>query len=242
MMSLHLALCDDDPFFLASLGDALKNIAAQQQIDFDLHIFQSGEAFLAYLKNKPPIDIFFLDIELPDFDGISLGHQIRSDYNQAHIVYMSHLIDYAPSVFQTGSKGFLTKPLQIQQLHSLMTRLLKEIDDNCQYYTFYLNGLSKALLLESIYYFEVISKSIYLHTRQDCYIYKDSLGNIAEELLPHGFVQPHRSYLVNSSHVVRRTSSSLLLRNGVEIPLSRGRKKALELQFMKNLSPFEDSL
>lgn len=70
---------------------------------FDITIFLSGDEYLRFLKEEPPLDIIFLDIEFGgSTDGVTVGKVIRSDLkNEAtQIVYVSAMESYALQLFK----------------------------------------------------------------------------------------------------------------------------------------------
>lgn len=76
-------------------------------------------------------------------------------------------------------------------------------------------------------------KNVYLHTKEGDWTASFTLAELEERLVAHGFYRAHRSYLVNLSQVREiatwsRSSYSLLLKDGSEIPLSKHRVAELK--------------
>jgi len=76
-------------------------------------------------------------------------------------------------------------------------------------------------------------KSVYIHTREGDWTVPFTLAELEERLAPHGFFRAHRAYLVNLAQVREiaawtRSSFSLRLRDGGEIPLSKHRVAELK--------------
>jgi hypothetical protein len=82
----------------------------------------------------------------------------------------------------------------------------------------------KALIPWShIYYFEARDKKIFVRTRHEEYAFYDTMDKL-ESCLPDTFRRCHRSYIVNTSKILRVVSGEnyLELANGIGAPLSRG--------------------
>lgn len=72
-----------------------------------------------------------------------------------------------------------------------------------------------------ILYVEAQKQYVLIHTFGETYRMKQSFGKVLEEL-DELFYKCQRSFAVNLSHITRIKSSSVLLKNGEEIPISRG--------------------
>lgn len=76
-------------------------------------------------------------------------------------------------------------------------------------------------------------KNVYLHTKEGDWTVSFTLAELEERLATHGFYRSHRGYLVNLSQVREiaawtRSSFSLRLKDGSEIPLSKHRVAELK--------------
>ncbi|MBQ9493757.1 MAG: LytTR family transcriptional regulator DNA-binding domain-containing protein [Oscillibacter sp.] len=82
----------------------------------------------------------------------------------------------------------------------------------------------KALIPWSyIYYFEARDKKIFVRTRHEEYAFYDTMEKL-ESRLPEMFRRCHRSYIVNTSKILRVISAEnyLELTDSIGVPLSRG--------------------
>lgn len=98
-----LMLVEDDHFVSVVFLDQLRIYETRRAGN-------AVDCFKTYLSDAP--DILFLDIELPDWDGISIIKKIRSFDPDAFIVMLS-ANSYAEKVKQAmeaGANGFMTKP------------------------------------------------------------------------------------------------------------------------------------
>ncbi len=87
-----------------------------------------------------------------------------------------------------------------------------------------------------ILYLEGDLRKIHLHTVVGEYTFYGKLEKLKEQLSPGGFFQCHKSYVVNPEYIRASRDTSIILRNGEEIPVSKSfRKEAKEkhLQYLK---------
>lgn len=100
-----------------------------QQLECDFDIAGTGEQAITYV-NENKYDLIFMDLGLPDTDGITLTQKIRQDFKieDVPIIALTAHSDeqIRQSCKQSGMNDFLVKPVQsykikdvIQKYHSL---------------------------------------------------------------------------------------------------------------------------
>jgi CheY-like chemotaxis protein len=81
------------------------------------------------LKDAVPFDLIFLDILMPEMDGIEICARIRADarYHSVPIVMTTALddIDTIDKALKQGATGYLTKPLRNSDLLACVRSKLK---------------------------------------------------------------------------------------------------------------------
>lgn len=108
----HILVVDDDALTRRVVTGLFKN-------DFAMITAQTAhEAVVEYMLYAP--DIVFLDIGLPDRNGIDVLHEIISCDPDAYVVMMSgnSHIDTMAATLTTGASGFIAKPFQRDRMRS----------------------------------------------------------------------------------------------------------------------------
>ena len=88
-------------------------------------VAMSGEAAEAIIENHD-IDIILMDINLPDTDGVTLTHRLRDKVNWRipTIAFSAHVFrQEIESYLEAGLDGFLGKPVQFDQLQTIITNV-----------------------------------------------------------------------------------------------------------------------
>jgi DNA-binding response OmpR family regulator len=115
----RILIVDDDMLILWALG---KEFAA---LNFSTHVAESGAGALEALRQHP-IDYLFLDVNLPDGDGIELLPEIRRTAPDTKIIVMS--ADAGESArqraFAGGAMQFLEKPFDLSEIHGILKSTL----------------------------------------------------------------------------------------------------------------------
>jgi DNA-binding response OmpR family regulator len=88
-------------------------------------VAENGEEALAELRRRP-YDIVFLDIHLPDANGIELLGEIDAISRDAKVIIMSCDASETnrESAFTGGALQFLEKPLDLTEIHSILKSTL----------------------------------------------------------------------------------------------------------------------
>src|SRR4030066_2315314 len=114
-----ILIIDDEPYLMRSLGLILQragyNITTAANAAEAIHLLQAG-AF----------DLTFLDIKLPDQNGIQLLPQIRELYPEMPIfILTAHAtLDTAIGAVRSGAKDYLLKPIDPETILNRVQALL----------------------------------------------------------------------------------------------------------------------
>lgn len=87
-------------------------------------LFETGEQLLTYLKDNP-LDAVFLDIEMPDCNGLELSEKILDLNENIDIVFATAFNQYAVEAFELQAMDYIMKPLTEERLDKTIKRLLK---------------------------------------------------------------------------------------------------------------------
>jgi CheY-like chemotaxis protein len=126
-------IVDDDPY------DALQSegVVDELQPRFEVQILTSGEDLVAYLQGDglykdrshyPLPGLVLLDLKMPRMDGFAVLEWLKSHPEHAAIpiVVLSGFADMVAQVtraYGQGAHSFLPKPIQLQDLQSIVSLL-----------------------------------------------------------------------------------------------------------------------
>lgn len=83
-----------------------------------------------------------------------------------------------------------------------------------------------------ILYLESLGHTVNIHTAEEQITVYARLNNILQ-LLPDGFIQCHKSFVVNMRQIRRFQAPDILLKNGAKIPVSRNRYAETKSAYFK---------
>ena len=115
----RILVVDDDKLICWALEKEFANLGHVTKV------VENGEEALAELRSRP-YDIVFLDIHLPDADGIELLREIDAISRDAKIILMSGDASETSRerAFTGGALQFLEKPLDLSEIRSILKSAL----------------------------------------------------------------------------------------------------------------------
>ena len=82
---MKILICDDDSSITQSLSLIIKTYFNKKKVNnLDIVTFNDGDSLLSDKSQK---DIVFLDIEMPGFDGIYVGNELKKQ-NDSVIIFI----------------------------------------------------------------------------------------------------------------------------------------------------------
>ena len=91
--------------------------------------FDDGVSVLKYVQNNP-IDVIFLDINMPNLDGMNLAkilHEINPDIK---VIFITAYKEYALDAFEIHAFDYLVKPYSKDRIVSALERLESSFEEN----------------------------------------------------------------------------------------------------------------
>lgn len=105
-MNYRIAVCDDDPVFLEETTNLILNYQFEKDMNLTLSSFKSSQSLLTNFRHANDYHIVFLDIEMPEPNGIELASIIRSSIDRhVFIVFVSSYPEYMHDSFITICKN-----------------------------------------------------------------------------------------------------------------------------------------
>lgn len=223
MRKIVIGICDDIPAAVRQIERVVETYRQESGTELEIHTFLSGKEVLDCLED---IDILFLDIEMPEMDGIEVGREIRRRNSNCKIIMATSKIERFKETYKIGTFRFVSKPFDEDEV-------LEALADAMQT----MIGLEVLELFEKRQSFLVRQRDIcvvksfgsYIEAnvgkrqmRKDC-----TMAEIEEELNKQLFYKIDRKYMVNMLHIEKYDNGTLVIGNEI-FKVSRRRKKEFE--------------
>ena len=108
-MIYQIGICDDENSTCSELENILIDYFKVSGLNVQVNVWNCAEDFMRDVPLKVKVDLLFLDIELPNYNGIYVGEYIRNDINNyaMHIIYVSSKTNYAMELFKIHPYDFI---------------------------------------------------------------------------------------------------------------------------------------
>ncbi len=108
---MKILICDDDE----GVRESLKLILADY---YDLILCDSHEQCLECLKNNKDIKLLFLDIKMPNIDGLKTLKSIQENYAGLKTVIITgyNSVDTATEAVKLGALAYIVKPFKAEKI------------------------------------------------------------------------------------------------------------------------------
>lgn len=193
---MNCLIIDDNPIARATLAE----LAAQvQTITISAAYSNAMDAYNFMQEN--PVDLLFLDIEMPGMSGLEL---IRNLGNlRPVIIFTTSKKDYAAEAFDLDVADYLLKPLRPARFIQAINKA-KEILKGPKYETklesefIFIRDTNvvRRLKLDDILFAEAMGDYVKLYTHEKLYAIHTKLKTVEERLPSCNFLRVHRSYIV----------------------------------------------
>lgn len=171
-------------------------------------IFESAEAASAYLKDNP-VDLIFLDIEMPEVNGLEFAHTISDN---TLIIFTTAYSEYAVDSYDVDAVDYLVKPIEparfnkaidkaIQYLALLENAENEEIESGEDFIFVKADRRYFKVYYSDILYVEGLKNYVVIHTEKKKIITKITLGTMLELLPTKIFFRINKSFIVNLSKI-----------------------------------------
>jgi DNA-binding LytR/AlgR family response regulator len=187
------------------------------------------------LLKQQPVDLLFLDIEMPYVTGIDF---LKNTPQPPKVIFTTAYEQYAIKGYELDVLDYLLKPISFE-------RFLKAANKAYDYFagatinqSNYLfiktdNKLEKVNLNELLFV-EAMENYVALYTPDKKLITHSTLKALQEKLPANQFIQPHKSYLVNIQCIQSIEGNILHVGGKYQIPISKYQKEEVMEKIVNN--------
>jgi len=213
---------DDEPLALELMESYISQVPGLELKE----TFTDAISAWGYLQ-RTPVDLIFLDIQMPDISGIQLARSLNR--RQPMIIFTTAYGKYAVEGFNVDAIDYLLKPFEF-------SRFLESVKKAREYKDMHDSGTTtaedQAIFVKSDYqnvriptkeilYIEGFDDYIRIHLDSGKSIYTlMSLKSILEKLPEQEFIRIHRSYIV-SIRKIQRIYNQMVLLGEKELPIGK---------------------
>lgn len=239
---MRIAVCDDNREALDELtGYITEYFAERGEQAPEVCSFRSAGELIGEMRAEK-FHIYFLDVFLPELNGMEIGRMIRAEDQEAVIVYITVSREFAFEAFGVHAFQYLQKPVDRASLSDTLDQILsfREKRRGSRICVRTRDGLVNINMADIMFVENISRCTVYMlkHGRQVAGVcnrgsFEESVGFLKKEC---SFVQPHKSYFVNMHFIRTFGPRSLSLDDGTQIAISRKRFKDTKKAYLDFLA------
>ncbi|WEK19204.1 MAG: LytTR family DNA-binding domain-containing protein [Candidatus Pedobacter colombiensis] len=195
--------------------------------------FDAVEAYRQLQLNE--IELLFLDIEMPDMNGIELVKSLGD--KRPMVIITTSTADYAVEAFDLNVVDFLIKPIRparfllaVEKARKMMVvKSLALTDKEDEFVFIRESNVVRRLKISDILYMEARGDYVKINVPGHTYSIHSSLKSVGEKLSKNTFLRVHRSFIVNVSKIDTVEGGMLVINQNI-VPVSDAYRAALYLR------------
>ncbi len=230
---IKTAIIEDDEAERERLCRMLDMYAENNNVEFVKSVFNSGESFLSDFQAE--YDIVFMDIQLPDIDGMEASRRMREIDKNVLLVFVTNFAKYAINGYEVGATDFIVKPVEYGWFETKMDNLISRIPEISNIVILVKTSDGTALINTSrLEYVEIMGHKLAFHTVDGNHNSYGTLKAYEDKLYEAGFLRCNSCYLVNPRYVTALKSESVVV-GGDELKISLPKRKEFKRQMTQYL-------
>ncbi|GAB4021541.1 LytTR family DNA-binding domain-containing protein [Spirosoma migulaei] len=177
--------------------------------------------------HKQPVDILFLDINMPILNGIAFLKTLK---NQPQVIFTTAYKEYALDAFDLSACDYLLKPFSLERFIVAVDKALERlqahstpspaaIPEKSEAYTFIkTDGKIYKLVHEDLLFAEANGNYTKITTSQTTFMPSMTFSSFVNLLPSNLFLRVHRSFIVNKSKITHIEGNRIFI-DKTEIPI-----------------------
>lgn len=218
-----IAIVEDDDICAKTLQEYIEKYGTENNVACEIVHFKSGWEFINDYRSV--FDIVFMDIEMPDLDGMETAKELRNMDEHVCLIFVTNMAKYAINGYEVNAQDFMVKPVGYFNLSLKLDKAIRSVKKRKagEIVIPYEDGI-KRFFADDIFYIEVIKHNVLYHTDTGVYSIRSSMTREEEKFKELGFAKCNSCYLVNFKYV-SQIKGNFVYVGSEQLQMSRARKK-----------------
>jgi DNA-binding LytR/AlgR family response regulator len=238
---LTILAVDDERTQLEDLARLLRSFPVVEEVEcasdgHDALVKASGQRY----------DAIFLDVRMPDIDGLELGRVLRRFASPPQLVFVSAYDSAAVDAFELRALDYLRKPVSRHRVQEALNRVSAAVDAAADPIDGHhararaglgaesemiavanvIGGSTRLIRRSSVLYVQSHGDFVRIVSADGRYLLRATLSEIERRWEQFGFVRVHRQYVANLARAVELRphiggTAELAYADGQAIPIAR---------------------
>lgn len=220
---LRIAIVEDDQAYAKTLQEYVARFSEEEKEEFRVSVFLNG---LNFIEDYPGCDIVFMDIEMPQMNGIEAAKKLRAFDTQCSLIFVTNMARYAVAGYEVDAMDFLVKPVGYFNFSMKLKKAVQIQKEKKNTYVLLHTGDGEVKVpVSNILYMDSALHMVRFHLKDKILSVRTSLKELEPVYIRYSFVRCSNSAMVNLG-AVDRVVLDMVYVGKDELTISRSRKKA----------------
>lgn len=222
---INCVLLDDEPLAVQLLADYAGKVSQLNVLYAGSDVFKAIEVL-----NTEPVDLVFIDIQMPQLTGIELMQLFNQKHN---FIITSAYAQYALDAYQFHVIDFLLKPVTFSRFYQSVEKYIRWQEtfqqvDTETYLFVKADRKHYKIPTETIQYIEGLKDYIRIHTPAEKIMVLENMKDILTRLPESKFIRIHRSYIIPKNGIKVIEGNQIRMADGSWLPIGETYRKLVE--------------
>ena len=233
---IKICICDDG----AAEHEKLQSLLVKTGLlgNAEYSFYNNSSNLVSDYNRGVRYDFVFLDVDMPELNGIEVGKFINSEDPKAIIIFITSYPQYAIDAFECNAFHYLLKDSEYDKFRRIIFKATEKYKLFHQYYFVKTKDGPVTLDLSEIYYIECCKKHLLFYTDNKVYSTRENIGDAIAKTKEFGFYQTHQGYIVNFSKVHHFTKTDAVLVNDMKVMVSARRRTEVIAAYSKYIERY----
>lgn len=227
-LDIIVGICDDEKQIVEMLYSIVNTILINKCVNYKILKFCSGEKMLKLIEH---IDLVFLDVDMPQRDGFSIGSEINNLNPKCKIIMATGRDDCFKEAFKIKALRYVTKPFQEEEILEAIEAFWKtRYGEKC--IEAYNNRNICHVRQKDILYIRAMDSYTEIITEKHIFRTEKSMSKLEIELEEGLFFRIHKQYIINLAAIKKNKKNTVVIKDK-EFSISRRRKTEFEMKYLE---------
>lgn len=222
---ISIAICDDEPQAGSALAKSVQGIFSEKGIACEIKLFSDSMRLMQEVEKHTDFELFLLDIEMPQLDGIRLAEKIKKRQPNCLIIFITSHDRYVYDSFKVQPFRFIPKSWMEERLPEALSEAHVWIEKNIHIFYCIENqkGTEKIPIGEIVYIWHRGKYAYIEKMNGESSKIRKTLKQVFEELPKEDFAWIDKGCICNLSHIMKISGADVIFENGKRLAVSRDR-------------------
>jgi len=237
---MKVGICDDSRDIINILYKAIKRVGEEENHPIDVTAYENPLELIEEMTDGvAKYDMVFLDIDMPELNGIETGKLIRNIDRTTLIVYLTGYRSYSLEAFEVRAYHYLLKPVDKEKIRGIFREyfefenMIKEIESKKVLTLEFKGGIVK-IPIEDILFIEKYRNQVKVVCWEMEHLFYTTLKEIMGRL-DDGFIQCHQGFIVKKKAISKIENSVITIEDKYKIPVSKKNLDKVKVCFFDDL-------